>query len=176
MPQVPGPCAELQVPNPDFPPCIHEANAVTADAQPGQPGSGHRPHCSVCVYVHTPGEGRSEPCLSLAVWPWANHVTFLRLNCLICKAENQTCFGIGLGEIWHIKPSVQCLGQVKTSLTWEVPGGLVVRIQCFHCCSWSPIPGLGNEILHQAAASCCQKERKGEGGRGKERGGEGRKG
>ena len=34
----------------------------------------------------------------------------------------------------------------------EFPGGLVVRIQLFHCCSPGSIPDLGAEIAHQGAA------------------------
>ena len=39
----------------------------------------------------------------------------------------------------------------------EFPGGLLVRIQCFHCCSLGSDPGLGTNVacnLHQAAACC----------------------
>ena len=35
----------------------------------------------------------------------------------------------------------------------EFPGGLVVRIQDFHCCGLDSIP-LGTEIPHQAPATC----------------------
>ena len=34
----------------------------------------------------------------------------------------------------------------------EFPGGLVVRIHCFHCYSPSSIPGLGTKTPHQAVA------------------------
>lgn len=40
---------------------------------------------------------------------------------------------------------------------WEFPGGLVVRTQCFYCCSPDSIPGLAIEIQHQTAAHCSQK-------------------
>ena len=37
------------------------------------------------------------------------------------------------------------------------PGGLEVRIWCFHHCGLGSIPGLGTEIPHQAA--CCGKKK-----------------
>ena len=41
----------------------------------------------------------------------------------------------------------------------EFPG-LVVRNQCFHCCSPGSIPGLGTEMAHQTPACCSQRGRK----------------
>ena len=42
----------------------------------------------------------------------------------------------------------------------EFPGGLVVRILCFHPCGSGLIPGLGTEIPHQDAEHCRRKEGK----------------
>ena len=39
----------------------------------------------------------------------------------------------------------------KRVITWEFPGGLVVRTWCFYHCGLGSIPGLGTEIPHQAA-------------------------
>ena len=35
----------------------------------------------------------------------------------------------------------------KEALYWEFPGGLVFKIQCFHCCGLDSIPGWGTKIL-----------------------------
>lgn len=43
---------------------------------------------------------------------------------------------------------------------WEFPGSLEVRIQCLHHCGLGSIPGLGTEILYQAAAHSGPKEKK----------------
>ena len=40
----------------------------------------------------------------------------------------------------------------KKKIAREFPGGLVVRIQGFHCCIPGSIPGLGTEIPHHMAA------------------------
>ena len=40
----------------------------------------------------------------------------------------------------------------KTRWWWELPGGLGIRIWCFHHCSPGSIPGLGTELPHQAMA------------------------
>ena len=42
----------------------------------------------------------------------------------------------------------------------EFPGGLVVRVVCFHCCCPGSIRGLGTEIPHQAAAHCNNNKKK----------------
>ena len=42
----------------------------------------------------------------------------------------------------------------------EFPGGLVVRIQCFHHSGPGSIPGLGTEIPHQDATHCRQTNKK----------------
>ena len=42
----------------------------------------------------------------------------------------------------------------------EFPGGIVVRIQCFHHCGPGSIPGLGTLIPHQAATRCKKKKKK----------------
>ena len=47
----------------------------------------------------------------------------------------------------------------------EFPGGLVVRIQCFHYYSPGSVPGLETEIQHPAAA-LQPKEEEGEGEEG----------
>ena len=49
----------------------------------------------------------------------------------------------------HIGLDVTC--HTEISQIWEFPGGLMVRIQHFHCCGPGSIPGLGTEIPHQAA-------------------------
>ena len=36
---------------------------------------------------------------------------------------------------------------------YKFPGGLVVRIWHFHGCDVGSVPGLGTEILHQAAVA-----------------------
>ena len=41
--------------------------------------------------------------------------------------------------------------------TWEFQGGLVVRIQFFHCSALGLIPGWGTEILQHV--SCSQKNK-----------------
>ena len=33
-----------------------------------------------------------------------------------------------------------------------VPGGLVVRTQCFHCCSWGSVPYLGTYPMSSQAS------------------------
>ena len=40
----------------------------------------------------------------------------------------------------------------------EFPGGLVVRIQCFHCCGLGSIPCLETEISYQATACSGQNK------------------
>ena len=35
---------------------------------------------------------------------------------------------------------------IKKKIKWEFPGGLIVRIQCFHYCGMGSFPGLGIEI------------------------------
>ena len=42
---------------------------------------------------------------------------------------------------------------------WDFPGGLVVRIPCFHCCGPPSVPGWGTEIP-QDVQSCQKKKRK----------------
>lgn len=117
LPQLPGPCAELQLPNPDFPPCVHKANAITAGAQPGQSGSGHRTTL-LCVHVYThSGRGKTPalPLTSRVTLGKSHHLSEPPLPHLQ-KAETHNCYPTGLSEIWHIKSSVQCLGQVKKRL------------------------------------------------------------
>ena len=47
---------------------------------------------------------------------------------------------------------------IKSSLSWEFPGDLVVRIPGFHCHDPGSIPGWGTEILQ--AVRCSQKKKK----------------
>ena len=42
----------------------------------------------------------------------------------------------------------------------EFPGGLVVRIWCFYCCSLDSIPGLGTEIKNTSSHYMPQPKRK----------------
>ena len=48
---------------------------------------------------------------------------------------------------------------MKTQDFREFPGGLVVRIQCFHCRGLGSVPGQGNEIP-QAVRRGQKKEKK----------------
>ena len=48
--------------------------------------------------------------------------------------------------------------QKDSPLLMGFPGGLVVRIWCFHCCGTSSVPGLGTEIPHQATARTGRKK------------------
>ena len=50
--------------------------------------------------------------------------------------------------------------EATTSKYWEFPGGLVVRIQHFHCDGLSSIPGLETEITLQATTWHHQKNPK----------------
>ena len=47
----------------------------------------------------------------------------------------------------------------KKLLFWELPVGLVVRIQRFYCCGLGSIPGLRAKIPHQAAVHHSQKKK-----------------
>ena len=47
---------------------------------------------------------------------------------------------------------------MELCLIGEFPGGLVVRILCFYCCSLGSIPGLETEIPHQDTAHSSQKK------------------
>lgn len=42
----------------------------------------------------------------------------------------------------------------------EFPGSLLVRIWYFYSCGPGAAPGLGTQILHQAAAHCYLKSKK----------------
>lgn len=59
---------------------------------------------------------------------------------------------------YYFQNILKCIS--KKCKMWEFPGGLVVRTQCFYCCSPDSIPGLAIEIQHQTAAHCSQKNPK----------------
>ena len=55
-------------------------------------------------------------------------------------------FSVGAEHIWVLK-----------CVYGEFPGGVVVRIWCFHHCSLGSIPGLGSEIPYQVLHSAAKK-------------------
>ena len=61
-----------------------------------------------------------------------------------------------------VKHLVQCQVQSARAIMvdfGEFPDGLVVRILCFHLCSWNSIPDPGTEIPHQATAHCSYRKK-----------------
>ena len=51
-----------------------------------------------------------------------------------------------------LEATINCALRKKYRMSWEFPGGRVVRTWCFHHCGLGSVPGLGSEMPHPADA------------------------
>ena len=93
--------------------------------------------------------GERSPFLAL---PGTSVVQVMSAAFLIKQRAN---FLMALVALWN-----RHLESLEEKREGEFPGGRVVRIWQFYHCGLDSVPGLGNEIPHQAAACNWQKKKK----------------